>query len=286
MSVEAITWALKQPVKQSSAKFVLVALANCSNSADGTAWPSIAYLCEATSQDRKTVMANLKRLIETGYIKDTGNRMGGTKSVVVYQICNTEIGTPSKPEAVPETDTSSAEIGTTKQYQKRDISTSEAVPFFPPSSTVFPHKQYQNSLEAVPKTVHGTVRNRNRTVKEDKTELLSQLPASLVSDFQQIRKAKKLPLTQTAVNGLQREADKAGLSLEDAVRICCEYGWAGFNAGWYADRQGKAAKSEPAWRTEQRNRTLSAVPAIAQVGGSAIEFFDVEAKNVTSTFLG
>lgn len=280
MSVEAITWALKQPVKQSSAKFVLVALANCSNSADGTAWPSIAYLCDATSQDRKTVMANLKRLIETGYIKDTGNRMGGTKSVVVYQICSTGTGTASSAKAVPETDKSNTEIGTATR--------TEAVPFFPVSSTVFPHKQYQNSPEAVPKTVHGTVKNRNRTVKEEKTELLPQLPASLVSDFQQIRKAKKLPLTQTAVDGLQREADKAGLSLEDAVRACCEFGWGGFNAGWYADRQGKATKQapEPAWRTEQRNRTLSAVPAIAQVGGSAIEFFDVEARNVTSTFLG
>ena len=226
MSVEAITWALKQPVKHSSAKFVLVALANCADGANGRAWPSIAYLCEATSQDRKTVMANLKRLIDTGYIQDTGSRMGSTKSVVVYQICSTE-------------------TGTTKQYQERDISQDEAVPFFPASSTFFPHKQSQNSLEAVPKTGHGTVRNRNRTVKEDKTEMLAHLPASLVSDFQQIRKAKKLPLTQTAVDGLQREADKAGLSLEDAIRFCCEAGWGSFNSGWYAERTKKTA-TQPA----------------------------------------
>jgi hypothetical protein len=221
MSVEAITWALKQPVKHSSAKFVLVALANCADGASGRAWPSVAYLCEATSQDRKTVLANLKRLIDTGYIQDTGARMGSTKSVVVYQICSTE-------------------IGTTKQSQERDTSANEAVPFFPASSTVFPYKQSQNSLEAVPKTVHGTVKNRNRTVKEPNTELLSQLPAALVSDFLQIRKAKKLPLTQTAVDGLQREADKAGISLEDAVRFSCEAGWAAFNAGWYAQRTNTA----------------------------------------------
>jgi len=269
MSVEAITWALKQPVKQSSAKFVLVALANCSDAVDGIAWPSIAYLCEATSQDRKTVMANLKRLIETGFIKDSGQRKGSTKSVVVYQLC-------------------SAENGTSKQYQKRDDLQNEAVPIFPISSTVFPHKQYRNSLEAVPKTGHGTVRNRNRTVKEEKTELLSQLPASLVSDFSQLRKAKKSPLTQTAVDGIQREADKAGISLEDAIRACCEFGWAGFNAGWYADRKGKASKSsaEPAWRTEQRKRTQDAVPSIASTGISPTDFFDVEARNVTAISLG
>ena len=268
MSVEAITWALQQPVKHSSAKFVLVALANCSDAVDGVSWPSVAYLCEATSQDRKTVMANLKRLIETGYIKDSGERKGGTKSVVVYQLCSTK-------------------IGTAMQYQKRDSIGNEAVPNFPSSSTVFPQKQYQISAEAVPKTVHGTVRNRNRTVKEDKTALLSQLPAQLVSDFLEIRKAKKLPLTQTAVDGIQREADKAGISLEQSIQACCEYGWGGFNAGWYAERMGKAKKpTEPAWRTEQRNRTLSAVPAIAEASTSPIEFFDMEARNVAAITLG
>ena len=222
MSVEAITWALKQPVKHSSTKFVLVALANCADGATLRAWPSVAYLCEATSQDRKTVLANLKRLIDTGFIQDTGARMGGTKSVVVYQISSTENGTP-------------------KQSQERDSSNKQAVPFFPASSTVFPQKQSQNSAEAVPKTGHGTVRNRQLTVKEPNTELLSQLPAPLVSDFLQNRKAKKHPLTQTAVDGLQREADKAGLSLEDAVRLCCEYGWGSFNAGWHAQRTGSGA---------------------------------------------
>jgi uncharacterized protein YdaU (DUF1376 family) len=51
-----------------------------------------------------------------------------------------------------------------------------------------------------------------------------------------------------------------------------------------AKQNGKAA--EPAWRTEQRNRTLQAVPNIADHGISAQEFFDVEAKNVTAIAMG
>ncbi len=63
------------------------------------------------------------------------------------------------------------------------------------------------------------------------------LPADLLNDFIQVRKAKKAgALTKTAIAGLQREADKAGISLEAAVTACCEYGWQGFNAQWYADR--------------------------------------------------
>jgi len=44
--------------------------------------------------------------------------------------------------------------------------------------------------------------------------------------------------------------------------------------------------SEPAWRSEQRNQTLKAVPGIADRTDSPVEFFDVEAKNVTAITLG
>lgn len=268
MSVEAITWALKQPVKHSSAKFVLVALANCADAENARAWPSVAYLCEATSQDRKTVLANLKRLIDTGFIQDTGLRTGSTKSVVVYQLSSTENGTP-------------------KQSQERDSLDKEAVPFFPISSTVFPHKQSQNSLEAVPKTGHGTVRNRNRTVKEVNTALLPQLPAALVSDFLEIRKAKKLPLTKTAIDGIEREAEKAGLTLEQAVTACCEYGWGSFNAGWYAERNKGKSTSETAYQKSMRLRVAEVSPALAKPAPdeqTAVSFFkaiDVQAREIT-----
>lgn len=63
------------------------------------------------------------------------------------------------------------------------------------------------------------------------------VPAELLADFLAVRKAKHVgPLTKTALAQLQREADKAGLTLEEAITACCGYGWAGFNATWYADR--------------------------------------------------
>lgn len=57
---------------------------------------------------------------------------------------------------------------------------------------------------------------------------------SVWSDFVALRKAKKAKITQTALNGLEREARKAQIPLEDALRICCERGWAGFKADWIA----------------------------------------------------
>lgn len=134
MSVEAITWALRQPITHSSAKFVLVVLANNASAERAQAWPSVTYLAEATGQDRKTVMANLARLQEWGLISDTGKRTGATKQVVVYQLaCGPDLFTPAG-ETVPKTG----------QSQKRDSPENGTVPKTPGNSPVFPPNSPKN----------------------------------------------------------------------------------------------------------------------------------------------
>ena len=91
------------------------------------------------------------------------------------------------------------------------------------------------------------------------------IPAELLSDFLAVRKAKKAgPLTPTALAGIQREADKAGLTLVEAVTACCEYGWQGFNAGWYAERTAKtpAAAMTPGRRSTGGHKYAAAAAAI------------------------
>jgi hypothetical protein len=63
-------------------------------------------------------------------------------------------------------------------------------------------------------------------------DLLLGLPDDLVRDFLAVRKTKKAALTETAIKGISREAAKAGLTLESAIRLCCERGWASFRADW------------------------------------------------------
>lgn len=67
-------------------------------------------------------------------------------------------------------------------------------------------------------------------------------------DFQRLRAQKRAPLTDTALAGLRREADKAGIGLGEALAYCCEQGWQGFNAGWYAERTGKQPRASPSFR--------------------------------------
>ena len=55
---------------------------------------------------------------------------------------------------------------------------------------------------------------------------------SVWGDFVILRKSKKMPITETALKGLMREAGKANISLDAALRTCCERGWGGFKAEW------------------------------------------------------
>ena len=57
----------------------------------------------------------------------------------------------------------------------------------------------------------------------------------LATDFIKLRDKKKAAVTQTAMAGIKSQANKAGLSLEDVLRMCCERGWAGFKVEWLKD---------------------------------------------------
>ena len=84
----------------------------------------------------------------------------------------------------------------------------------------------------------------NQESKNQKTKATVVAPPDGVSDsvwqdYLSVRKAKKAALTPTALKGIEREARKAGIPLEDALRICCERGWAGFKAEWIKDHIDK-----------------------------------------------
>ena len=62
------------------------------------------------------------------------------------------------------------------------------------------------------------------------------------NDFKKLREKHKAPITETALKGLKREADKAKLSLEQVMAICCERGWRGFKADWAIQDVQKATE--------------------------------------------
>lgn len=80
------------------------------------------------------------------------------------------------------------------------------------------------------------------------TELLSLLgvPDQVAKDWMKVRKAKRAPLTETALDDLKREAEKAGITPVEAITICAKKNWQGFNAGWnWKDEQLKRGMQPP-----------------------------------------
>ncbi len=64
------------------------------------------------------------------------------------------------------------------------------------------------------------------------------IDGQLAQDYIALRKSHRAPITQTALKGIEREANNAGLSLEQALTICCERGWRGFRAEWLQSGRG------------------------------------------------
>lgn len=52
------------------------------------------------------------------------------------------------------------------------------------------------------------------------------------NDFLSLRRAKRAPLTETALAAITKEAGKAGWKLEEALTECVTRGWQGFKAEW------------------------------------------------------
>lgn len=62
---------------------------------------------------------------------------------------------------------------------------------------------------------------------------------SVLADWVAARKGAKV--TASVLEGMQREADKAGISLAEAVRICAENSWRGFRADYLRKDHGTPA---------------------------------------------
>ena len=101
-----------------------------------------------------------------------------------------------------------------------------------------------NTLPKTQDTLHKTQKNTNTVAPP------VGVTDSVWQDWLKLRKAKKAAVTQTAIDGIQREADKAGVSLQVALETCCERGWTGFKAEWM--------QSQP----KQQDKNLGAARAI------------------------
>lgn len=63
---------------------------------------------------------------------------------------------------------------------------------------------------------------------------------SVWQEFKNLRKAKKAPITQRAIDKISEEASNAGWTLEKALEECIVRGWQAFKADWVAKKVNPA----------------------------------------------
>jgi hypothetical protein len=90
------------------------------------------------------------------------------------------------------------------------------------------------------KPLANSHKNNTRGARFDPQACLEswEVDSSVARDWLSVRKAKRLTATETALNGVKAEADKAGVSMDEALRACCLRGWGGFKADWLANQGG------------------------------------------------
>ena len=85
-----------------------------------------------------------------------------------------------------------------------------------------------------------TETERETETKKEKKATSVAMPdgisQSVWEDYKTLRKAKKAPVTQRVIDGMQEQADLAGWTLEKAMEECCIRGWQSFKAEWVAEK--------------------------------------------------
>jgi len=90
-----------------------------------------------------------------------------------------------------------------------------------------------------------TTTTKEEKKKDSRLTAPDDVPEQIWKDWMVIRKAKHQPITETGLQGIRREAKKASLSLEAALRISVERGWAGFKASWL---EKEPATADAPWK--------------------------------------
>jgi hypothetical protein len=115
----------------------------------------------------------------------------------------------------------------------------------------FPKRNGKNAKRSRNGTGNGTLSithnpTPNNTLSTESNSLKPQeVTEQTWVDFVAHRKARKSPITRTALTRIQNEANKAGWTLEEALCECVAQGWTGFKADWCKNSLSNRAKPSP-----------------------------------------
>ena len=205
MSMRLMVQAMNCEVGNPARKLVLLKLADNAND-DGICFPSYQYIADKCEMTRRSAISHIEYLIKMGLVskKERKNKDGSISNLYFLHL---------------EQGSENFALG------GENISLGSENFALGGSENISPRTSH--SLEPV--------NEPKKTTQKSGSEILLEqfgITGQLAKDFIAHRKAKKGVINQTQLNRLQKQADKAGISICEAVEICIERNWQGFNASW------------------------------------------------------
>jgi len=133
---------------------------------------------------------------------------------------------------------------------------------------------------AIPETERETEAETEKETKKKATGVACPdfVDPQVWADFLSIRKAKKAPMTETALKGIEREAKKAGWSLEKAISECVTRGWQSFKADWVKEKMSVSEQRQKTMHDLTRGMATPKTPFWAK--SNTLEAEHVESKRL------
>ena len=208
MSMRLMAQAMSIKVGNPLRKLVLIKLADNAND-DGICFPSYQYIADVCEISKASARTHIDALIKMGFVskKARKNKDGSSSNLYLLHL---EKGMLADSTGMPADSTGG----------------------MPADSTITCH-----SSEPVNKP-------KKTSQKNTALSLLAEfgITGQLADDFTEHRKSKKAAITRTALEGFQREADKAGIPLAEAIEIAICQNWQGFRADWCKNLSGAKGK--------------------------------------------
>lgn len=232
MSFEAVSWALEAPVSGTQ-KVVLIGIASHADKFGDNAWPSIETLAGYAYVDARSVQRAIGDLIKAGFVTKLVNE-GGNRQTASHMRPNlyrlnmekTPVKHPLTPASPPDTSVTTP------------LTPASPLPLTPasPEPSIEPSLNHPLNTSA-----------RKRACRQPAVQCPDGVDQQVWNDWLALRKEKRASVTQTVIEGAMGEAEKAGMTFEDFLRVWCRRGTQGLEAAWLKpyERTATAARSHP-----------------------------------------
>lgn len=205
MSMRLMVQAMNCEVGNPARKLVLLKLADNAND-DGICFPSYQYIADKCEMTRRSAISHIEYLIKMGLVskKERKNKDGSISNLYFLHL---------------EQGSENFALG------GENISLGSENFALGGSENISPRTSH--SLEPV--------NEPKKTTQKSESEMLLErfgITGQLAKDFIAHRKTKRGAISETQLSRLQKQSDKAGISICEAVEIYIERNWQGFNASW------------------------------------------------------